>query len=1157
MEEKGPSDATPSSRANDALNMDAAGNTVPSGDAALIQDPPTTAIRLDETPPAEGMDGTLFSMEGAGPSHPSPSSSGDCTQNVSAKPTAPPETAAVLEGPPISNIQEGTPLPQDVVGAQLATEGAGPTEHPLSLISDCLEGLTTKPAAAPKTSADLQEPQMPMGSTEETPLEQDVNGATLSEVKSVPTNFMPSSSPDTQAAVPDKATDLQGPPMAQSQAGETPLAEDKVGVPLATEGGPSSDPLLCSNADYTLAVNAGFAVASDVMAVNREFHVSKSQAETPFPEEEMRPPSFIEEVDGELSECLPISGAVLTVGDGEPAGPPRRAVALRAPPGFESLEERTAHTQGAVGRPPFAHGSDESDQDVVIRVEDLDVPRMPREAAKQRAQQRQHQEPPPPKIFEPLYWTMQRFVSQFSKVHVERERAEGGVSVCVVCRAARSMLFEIQEFVKMDTRGREFVLSKASFMSALVDLCRVSSPRSPSICAITGPDIQEFVERRGYCSGGSLVTLVEGQLSDMLWERFLGEAAKKVKRVTYMVRTQPPVTPGNEDSSEREPSDEAVSASDDAEKAETKARCGPSSLDVAGCLDARHLWIYKDAAARANIRDRLTAETKRALARGPRKDVPVVGEIAGLAASKDRLERVLVLEVCGETAVVWFMDRGNFCKVRWSELIPLGAASRALPPTICLAILADVKPMPFVGLLKECVKLLRALTNHFIGELPFHLFMVTKMTSHGAVQALVELLNFPDYETRMASIRCLSQMCRRLPGRHAICKAGCVMKVMDRLRKAVSEHPGSSASVPEPEKQSLITLLQAVFFRNYEHIHELADTDMVAVIYKVLASSPANSVTHRLAQFCLRCVLDSGYKERRLNVRPRQFAMTPEELDGQNYPVGGSTGIQQHGVFTDTLQRVTSPPEVAVPSPAAPVGEVSGQASPATAAPPLPVITSTGVATAPPLAPSPPPSGGRFYAWGSVLPLKCDATRELLPVTNIKMASARKLAVLACSFLNAWRPCTIFYGVSPEGQVRGVALSPSECKTLNIGFNHIVGNLRPKPPPGGFAVEFVPVLRSASQLPQAAVVSHYVVEVSLRGVARTVYTTSDGDCFLRRGNETYQANTFEVRSWVVQKEEEFYLRQAAAALREEGADDSPSEGPGKRAVGGRVAVSAS
>lgn len=194
-----------------------------------------------------------------------------------------------------------------------------------------------------------------------------------------------------------------------------------------------------------------------------------------------------------------------------------------------------------------------------------------------------------------------------------------------------------------------------------------------------------------------------------------------------------------------------------------------------------------------------------------------------------------------------------------------------------------------------------------------------------------------------------------------------------------------------------------------------------------------------------------------------------------------------------------------------------------------------------------------------MLPLRCDATRELLAVSNLKMASARTLAVLACSFLNTWRPCTIFYGISPEGQVRGVLLSPSECDVLRVGFNHIVGNLRPKPPPGSFTVEFVPVLRSASQHPQV-VVSHYVVEVSLRGLPRTVYTTSDGDCFLRRGSDTYLANTFEVRSWVVQQEEAFYLGRAAAAVSQEknaNGDDPPSEGPAERAVGGRVAMSAS
>ncbi|XP_077526802.1 uncharacterized protein LOC144138408 [Haemaphysalis longicornis] len=401
------------------------------------------------------------------------------------------------------------------------------------------------------------------------------------------------------------------------------------------------------------------------------------------------------------------------------------------------------------------------------------------------------------------------------------------------------------------------------------------------------------------------------------------------------------------------------------------------------------------------------------------------------------------------------------------------------------------------------------------------------MTSHGVIPVLVELLFFPDYETRMASIRCLSQLCRRLTGRHAVSKAGCVMKVLDRLRTAVGKHPENGAVVLESEKQGLISLLQALFFRNWEHIHELADTDMVAVIYKVLETSPEGSITRRLVQFCLRCVLDSGYKERRLQVRPRQYGSTPAELEDQNCPVGTSADFQKPSGFGNTSQEVTTTPAV-VPSSAAQVGESSEVPAASTAAS-LP-------STAPPPPSQPPaPTNGRCYIRNSVLPLRCDETRELLAITNMKMASARVLATLACSFLNSWRPCAILYGISTDGQVRGVELTRDECTSLRRGIEFMVGNLRPRPPEGSFTVKFVPVMWNASQLPHV-VATHYVVEVNLCGVPRTVYTTSDGDCFLRRGCETCQANTFEVRAWLVQQEEEHYLRLAAESSPEKNGD---------------------
>ncbi|KAH7957247.1 hypothetical protein HPB52_016552 [Rhipicephalus sanguineus] len=105
----------------------------------------------------------------------------------------------------------------------------------------------------------------------------------------------------------------------------------------------------------------------------------------------------------------------------------------------------------------------------------------------------------------------------------------------------------------------------------------------------------------------------------------------------------------------------------------------------------------------------------------------------------------------------------------------------------------------------------------------------------------------------------------------------------------------------------------------------------------------------------------------------------------------------------------------------------------------------------------------------------------------------------------------------------------------------MVGNLRPHLTSTSFGVEFVPVLRHAADKPEEA--HHYVVEVWVRGVYRVVYTTSDGDCYLREGDMSYQAGTHDVRAWIVRVEEEYYLQAKNRANLKEGdspaADDAP------------------
>ncbi|KAH7957248.1 hypothetical protein HPB52_016553 [Rhipicephalus sanguineus] len=74
--------------------------------------------------------------------------------------------------------------------------------------------------------------------------------------------------------------------------------------------------------------------------------------------------------------------------------------------------------------------------------------------------------------------------------------------------------------------------------------------------------------------------------------------------------------------------------------------------------------------------------------------------------------------------------------------------------------------------------------------------------------------------------------------------------------------------------------------------------------------------------------------------------------------------------------------------------------------PPSSACTGGTVAAAPP--------GGRFYIRGMLVPLRSDGTHEVRPVGSMKQASARTLANVACSFLNTWKPCSIYYGISPE-----------------------------------------------------------------------------------------------------------------------------------------------
>ncbi|KAL3243901.1 hypothetical protein MRX96_019491 [Rhipicephalus microplus] len=146
------------------------------------------------------------------------------------------------------------------------------------------------------------------------------------------------------------------------------------------------------------------------------------------------------------------------------------------------------------------------------------------------------------------------------------------------------------------------------------------------------------------------------------------------------------------------------------------------------------------------------------------------------------------------------------------------------------------------------------------------------------------------------------------------------------------------------------------------------------------------------------------------------------------------------------------------------------------------------------------------------------------------VASARTLCNLVCSLLNTWKPCSTYYGISPDGLVRGVVLNHKERDALRCGIDFVAGNLRPHLTPTSIGVELVPVLRDAADKPEKA--HRYMVEVRVLGLHRVVYTTSEGECDLRENDKSYQARTFDVRAWIVRLEEDYLQVKNRASLKE-------------------------
>lgn len=718
-------------------------------------------------------------------------------------------------------------------------------------------------------------------------------------------------------------------------------------------------------------------------------------------------------------------------------------------------------------------------------VGDQDDLRSAREAERERFKQSS------PK-FETIHEMALRFVTCFKTLHTERE-CVAGVYVCVVCRSALTTLVGIRAAITKDPQGRRAILNNDTFMKLLVKLCSLNSLGGPNICTVSGQDVKHFYERRVYRSFKGTVRVLEDQHSEICWERFLGKAAKKIRTLTYAVSFQNARIPGGSScvwhtreykhSSNDELLNTPIAAP---QKATLFPVSDVSSLDVSGVIDAQHLWVYNSSQAREDAvhLSSLLMESHQALLKCPSQESrPSVGDIAGLLTSSECLQRVLVLEVTENMAVVWSMDRGNFYRVNWSSLIGLLPSFKQLPPAVSLGRVQDVSAAPFLKLLRECVRVFRTVTHHNSQEGSFHVFMVTKLAHLGAVEVLADLLHCPDYETRMVTIQCLAQLCSRQRGRQVVSDSGCVSKALGRLKRLLGRYQDNCFAMVGEEKLRLVDLVQAVFFRNEELMLEYADSDILQVLHRVQKSSSPGCSLYQATEYCLHTILGPAFKECRPSAQVKLAAMTPEQLEQLKHS-NGTSNMAECSSGAGDLQHS-----------AAAQGQ-DGRVM----------------------------IGGRFYLRDTVVPIALDNRHELRPLSNMRLASASTLAKLACSFLNTWRPCTIFYGISREGHVHGVRLNQRERDALRQGVDTTVSGLRPRLPPTLFSVEFVPVLRTVTEVRESA--SRFVVEVHVRGAPHTVYTTLDGDCYLRSGGQSYLATAFDVRAWVAQQEEARFLLAA-------------------------------
>lgn len=697
---------------------------------------------------------------------------------------------------------------------------------------------------------------------------------------------------------------------------------------------------------------------------------------------------------------------------------------------------------------------------------------------------------------EALCQLMSRFRKHFTTVHVERKCVDG-ISICVICHSAMETLAKIRKAISKNPHGPDLVLRDEEFMKLLVKLSMLDSSGLPRICSVTCRETRTFYATGEYRRLNASVSVHEDGAGEKLWEGILGKAAEAIRLPTYTVNIHGSHLPGRRScvwhrTGAKEPLGDVPRSN--APRNEPEVNPFPKSdlrtWNVVRCLDARHLLVYRCAAGRggADSLNNMLAECHRDSR--PREDRPEVGEIMGLFTSNECMLRVLVVGVVNDTAVVWSVDEGNFHKLPWCDLVDLLPSFKCLPPAIGLGVIPDVNAAPFLGLLRECIRTLQAVANLHDVTASLHNVKIRRLTSLGVVEVLSNLLDCLDCVTRMASAACLIQLCKLQSGSRAVSEAGCVQKVRGRLRKLAEQHRRDPQALVT-EGKTLVNLLSAMFFCNEKLRLQYADFDDVALLIEIRECSLSGNNFSKAVQHCLEILL-GPHDESRRPVSAKLVAMRPEQL--RNW---------------DSLH-----------SPCKAMQHCYGPgAGPARAGP-----QSAGNKCASSM---PPPQGsiqapsGRCYLRGTMMPFRSDKTRELRPSLDLKLESVRTLAQIICSFLNTWQLCTIFYGITSDGLVRGVRLSYRDRDTVRLGIDSATHMLRPCLIPQSLAVNFVPVLRSTQDVYEAA--SHFVVEILVRGVPRTVYNIK-GVCYLREYSRSYKAVSQDVRAWIAQLEETYYLQ---------------------------------